>query len=251
MVNKRGQVTIFIIVAVVIVAIAVLFYTLSSRITVGGDDDVKNPAAFIKSCVQEELEDILYVISIQGGTLVPTSYFTYDDVRINYLCYTNQYETTCVNRKPFLKQDVEVEITEAIQDQVDNCFITLKRSYEEEGYSVGIIPGGKNTQLLPKRLILQLGYKLTLTKEKTEIYEDFDIILNNNLYELMDTAFYIIKSEVVHGVADPFFFMLGNSHLRVEINPRDDGTNIYTITDKDLNDKFQFASRSHVEPPGY
>jgi len=41
------------------------------------------------------------------------------------------------------------------------------------------------------------------------------------------------------------------SDLRVDKNLRDDGTKIYIITDRNTGNKFQFASRSLVFPPGF
>jgi hypothetical protein len=78
------------------------------------------------------------------------------------------------------------------------------------------------------------------------------VILNNNLYELISIANSIIEWEVIEGKADPRIYMaLYNDFLIVERNHRDDGTNIYVLTDKNTEDKFQLASRSWVSLPGH
>jgi hypothetical protein len=39
--------------------------------------------------------------------------------------------------------------------------------------------------------------------------------------------------------------------LKVEKKSPEYGTSIYILTDRETNDKFQFAARSVVMPPGY
>ena len=49
--KKRGQVTIFIIIAIVIVGLAVLMYALSPRLGIGSFSEIKNPQDFIQTCI--------------------------------------------------------------------------------------------------------------------------------------------------------------------------------------------------------
>ena len=55
--KKRGQVTIFIIIAIVIIAAAILIYTLVPKASTGTTFDAKNPQGFIQSCLQKTIED--------------------------------------------------------------------------------------------------------------------------------------------------------------------------------------------------
>jgi len=111
---------------------------------------------------------------------------------------------------------------------------------------------GKTTlELLPKRIVANFDYSLTVSKAQTNRYDDFSVILNNNLYELISIANSIIEWEATLGDVDPRTYMALYPDLRVEKNLRDDGTKIYVLTDKNTGNKFQFASRSLVFPPGH
>lgn len=118
--ENKGQVTIFIIIAIFVVAIGVLIYTLSPQIRTGIQKETKNPEEFIQTCLEEEIEDAVKTLSPQGGSIEPVHYILYQDERIEYLCYTNEELRTCVVQQPLLKQHIESEIEEEIKDDVGN-----------------------------------------------------------------------------------------------------------------------------------
>jgi hypothetical protein len=259
LINKRnkGQVTIFIIIAIIIVGLAILFYFIIPGAEVTTVFDEKNPNTFIQACLEDKIEDTVELISLQGGSIVPEHYFTYNDINIEYLCYTNKnvgevVDPTCVIQQPLLKQHIESEIENEIREDVVTCFNALKESYEEKNYNVNLGSGITTVELLPKRVVASFNYVLTVSRAQTDRYDSFSVILNNNLYELISIANSIIEWEVVEGKADPRIYMaLYNDFLRVDRIARDDGTNIYILTDKNTEDKFQLASRSLVFLPGH
>jgi hypothetical protein len=249
--EKRGQVTIFIIIAILVVGVAALIYFLipKSETTTGFDE--KNPHSFIQTCLEDKIKDTAETVSLQGGSLAPEHYFTYNNVNIEYLCYTNENYETCIIQQPLLKQHIESEIENEIIEDVVNCFNALKESYEERNYNVEMEVGKTTLELLPKRIVISFDYILTVSKDQTDRYNDFSVILNNNLYELISIANSVTEWEATVGDVDPRTYMALYPDLRVEKNLRDDGTKIYVLTDKNTGNKFQFASRSLVFPPGH
>ncbi len=249
--NKRGQVTIFIIVAIIVVALAVLFYMISPRLGIDLTPAAKNPQEFIKTCIEEDIEESVERLSLQGGSVESGNYFLYENNKIEYLCYTNEYYKTCVVQQPLLKQHIESEIKNSIQDQVDACFSSLKDSYEKKGYGVDLKSGETKVELLPKRIISTFSYEVILTKAETEKYEQFSVILNNNLFELTSIANSIIEWETTYGDAETTVYMNYYHDLKVEKKKQQDGTTIYILTDRNTGNKFQFASRSVAWPSGF
>ena len=67
--KKRGQVTIFIILAVFIVADTAVIYSFYPQIRSAFVTDLKNPGAFIEECLREDLENAVELIRIQGGSV--------------------------------------------------------------------------------------------------------------------------------------------------------------------------------------
>ena len=251
--NKKGQVTVFIIAAILIVALALAIYFLRPGITSTTGFDEKNPKGFIQNCIQDDLENAVNLVSIQGGSIAPEHYFTFNEINIEYLCYTNENLKLCSVQQPLLKQHIESEIENDIKDEVSSCFNKLIASYESSGYTASfeVSANPVKVELLPKRIVATFNYNVTASKTDTKRYDSFDMILNNNLYELTSIAKSIIEWETEVGDADPALYMTYYSDLRVQKNLRDEGTRIYTITDRNTENKFQFASRSLVWPAGY
>ncbi len=249
--SKRSQVTIFIIVGILIVIFAILIYLFYPDIRTSVTTETKNPSQFIQDCVQEEIENAVNTLSTQGGFLEPEHYFLYKDQKIGYLCYTNEYYQTCIVQQPLLKEFIESEIRDEIQGKVDECFDSLVKNYEDKRYQVDLKKGETKIELLPKRIVTTFNDSLTLTKGKTENYDSFRVVLNNNLYELVSITNSIIDWEATYGDSETTLYMTYYHDLKVEKLKQSDGTTIYILTDRNNGNKFQFASRSIAWPPGY
>jgi len=250
--QKRGQVTIFIIIAILIVGIAVLVYTLVPKVKTGTTFDVNNPSGFIQSCLESEIEKSVEVASNQGGSIAPEFYFMYGGDKIEYLCYTAEYYATCVVQQPMLKQHIEAEIKKDISEEVAACFSSLEQNYQNEGYTVRLDKGQTVFELLPKRISTRFeNYVLTVSKGETARYDSFSVVLNNNLYELVSIANSIIEWETRYGDAETTLYMSYYKDLKVEKKVQQDGTTVYILTDRNTEKKFQFASRSVAWPPGF
>lgn len=248
--EKRGQVTIFIIIAVIIVALAVLIYFVYPKITTSGIET--NPTQYIQDCLKGDIETNINKISLQGGSLNPTLYSLYNDEKIEYICYTNEYYQRCVMQQPFLKTHIEEEIKNSISEKTKECFDSLEENYKKKGYEVNLIRNDYSVELLPEKIVTTFDYYLGLTKgSTTNKYEVFKIVLNNNLYELVSISNSILESEARYGDAETTNYMTYYHWLKLEKKAIGDGTKIYILTDRNSENKFQFASRSIVWPAGY
>ncbi len=249
--GKRGQVTIFIIIAIIIIVIGVLIYLFYPQIKSWISPESKNPGLFLQNCLEDEIERTVENLSLQGGSTNPEHFYLYQDNKLEYLCYTNENYKTCLVQQPMLKSHIESEIKNEISEEVNACLEDLESSFKEEGYSVNIEDGDVVVELLPERIVTTLTHKLTLTRGDAKRYESFKIILNNNLYELISIADSIVDWEASYGDVDPSTYMGYYHGLKVEKLNQEDGSTVYILTDKDAENKFQFASRSVAWPIGY
>jgi len=250
--EKRGQVTIFIIIALLIIGIAIAIYFLIPRAETGTTFDVKNPNAFLQSCLEDNVNNIIDTLSLKGGSIDPENYFLYQGEKIEYLCYTNEYYKTCIIQQPLLKQHIEAEIKKNIVDDVQACFNSLENNYKNQGYNVNLQDGKTVVELLPKRVAINFeDYILTITKGGTEKYDSLNVVLNNNLYELTSIVNSIIDWESAYGDAETTTYMAYYKDLKVEKRVQQDGTKIYVLTDRNTGKQFRFASRSVAWPPGF
>ena len=259
--SKRAQVTIFIIIAIMIFVMGILAYLFFPQIKSTIGRGVKNPQTFIQECIEGDIEDAVQTVSLQGGDINPKFFSTFNNIKIKNLCYATQYCMLCSVQEPQLKPHIEREIKENIGQKVDNCFNALKQSYTRRGYNVDLSSkdnfgepkeGPIKVELLPKRIVSTFNYSLTLTKEDTEKYDSFNVVLNNNLYELISIANSILEWEATYGDTDVTIYMDLYPNLKIEKKLLSDGTKIYIITDRKRKNKFEFASRSLVfSPAGY
>ncbi len=245
--NKKGQVTIFIIIAILIVlVIFVLFYS-----------DIKmlisepEPVDQLRGCVKDAVDEVFENISLQGGTLNPENYFLYQGDKIEYLCYTNEYYKSCVMQKPLITQGVEKEIKDYISPKVEQCLGNLKISLEGKGYRVDSNFEGVDVRLVPERITIDTKSNLVITKESVVRYKNIKTELPTGLYNLLMISSSIANWETRYGDSDPMGFMGFYPNLKVEKKKQGEGTKIYILTNTMTKEKFQFASRSYVQPPGY
>ena len=251
--NKRGQVTIFIIVAIVIVVIGVLVFLLWPRITSTSTFDVENPEIFMQDCVEGELRNLVYDLTRHGLALEPQNYAFYETEKIQYLCYTSEYNQPCIRSPPFVKDTLEEQVSLNIKSKVESCFDNLVEKYQSKAYAVELKRslGQVETKVLPLEIKTSLlKYELTISKSSTERHKSFNIILNSNLYEVLNVASHILDDEANFGEADKIKYMLDNLGLEITGPEYTDGTKIYIIKDKKTKEVFQFASRSLVQRPG-
>ena len=139
--GKRGQVTIFIIIAILIIVLGILIYLYYPKIFSKVSTETKNPSAYIQECMQQKIEDTVETISLQGGSVNPEFYYSYyngeGEDKIEYLCYTNQNYQKCIVQEPQLIAHIEQEILDTIEPSMENCFTLMVESYEKKGYDVG------------------------------------------------------------------------------------------------------------------
>jgi hypothetical protein len=266
--SKRGQVTIFIILGVIIVGAAALVYFLYPQIK-SAFLGISDPQGFIQNCVQDKIKTIISNLSMQGGSLAPQNYYPYYNeitnkiYTVDYLCYNNQDYLPCVMQQPLLQQHVGSEIQTNLQSTADSCFADLQKNYQNRGYTVDFVKGSTIVDILPGRVVVTFNNQLTLTKDTTQRYGQFKAVVSNNLYDFLSITSSILNWEATYGDAPAPTYMLYYHDLIVEkkeVGARSDpaaggrnsdGTKIYILTNINTGEMFQFATRGFVIPPGF
>ena len=248
--GRKGQVTIFIIIAIIIVSVGALLYFFVPSIRNSIGTRIENPNDFIDTCVKDKLRESVELVSANGGSIEPEHTVNYKGEEIEYLCYTNRDFVLCSVEQPFLRKHIEEEIYDNIRDVAVECFGDLEKVYRNRGYDVNLEPFEMKVELLPKRVVVTFNSELVLTKGETERYEQFVVFMNNNLYELVGIANSILEKETLSGIAQLDFYRSIYGQINFERNYLADETKIYSLTDRTSGDKFRFASRSLTHGPG-
>jgi hypothetical protein len=258
MLNKKSQITIFIIIGIILfVTLIILFlFRLDFDKIDEGDESEINANAFLKTCLEEKVENTIEVLLLQGGyinnTLSKQFQFSGEDYHdIAYLCYTGSNYIPCKNQEPLLISHLENETKKDISNQVRECFDKLSISLEKEGYVVDAIYRNFNVSLKEGKVIINIGAKLKLTRnEQTFNYENFEVIFLSKLYDLAIVANEVIFQESKYCHFEDVGYMVLYPNYKIKKTRTNDLSIIYTLLHKESNEKFRFAIRTCVMPPG-
>lgn len=245
--DRRGQVTMFVILAVIVVAVVVVIFTFPSVNVFSSD---VNPSSYLRNCISPEIENIKNVLSEQGGYSNPDNYVLYQDKRLQYLCYTSENHVPCKVQQPLLLKHVQDEIKNYIEPRAKQCFEDLKDQYESRGFEVSSRASEINVNVVPNVINVEFIAPLTISKESTQTFDKLSVGISSNWYDLISYATSIIKQESIYGDSETNLYIAYYPNLKIEKTRRDDGSTIYELSDVTTEDKFAFASKSLVWPQG-
>ena len=255
--KSKAQVTVFIILAIFIVAAIALLFIFKNDLPIStGGKPAQNPDAFFETCIQEKIKDTADLISIQGGYAKPELFFDFkfedeESQKISYLCYNQNYYLPCINQEPMLLEHLKDELYREIKFDMKNCFDDLSKALSKKGYSVDATYNDFEITLAPKKIIVDIFGQFILTKSgETTTQKDFRVIVPTHFYDNAVVAQEIISQEARFCSFDQTGFMLLNPEFNINKFRTSDSTTIYTIENRDSKEKFRFAVRSCVIPPG-
>jgi len=256
--NKSGQVTIFIIIAILIVAAVLIFlFVLNSKTPSTTEKPSENAGSFLDSCLKETLKESIEVIGNHGGTADPLfgKKFVFEDVgatELMYLCYTQNYYEQCSNQQPMLISHVKEEIGDYIEDEINYCWSELGKSFEKEGYVVEAQRiRGYEVELGYNDVKVVIDGVISLTKSgETTREEKFTATLPSKFYEVTRVAQEITSQEATYCSFNHLGYMLTYPEFKIIRTLTSDSVKIYDVEHRETGEKFRFAIRGCVIPPG-
>lgn len=249
-VNKRGQVAIFIIVALVIVSVilVIFLYPRISPIISGGE---LNPQTYLSECIQPEIDSSVSLLAKQGGYANPDGFIVYKNQKLKYLCYTSEFYKPCVVQQPMLKPHFESELNSLLAPKAAQCIKNLQAEYEQRGYTVSISKTESKTEIIPGKIRVNFITPMTITKETSNSFTGFNIEINSGMYELLAIASSIVDFESTLGDSETTLYLQYYPNLKIEKTKLSEGSKIYILSDVISGESFTFASRSLAWPAGY
>lgn len=247
--GKKGQVTIFIIVAIVIVLV-VLAVFLYPRISITGAQEF-SPNNYLKSCMEPGVKESAVLLGKNAGYSNPEGFIVNNGEKIKYLCYTNKYYEQCVVQQPMIRENFEKELQGMINSKAQGCIKSLKAEYESRGYGVSAGGAESSVSIVPGKIKINIRAPITITKEESKTFREFDIDYESNMYDLIMIAMSIVDYETTYGDSETTVYMQYYPDLKIEKETLSDGSRIYRITNVITDERFVFATRSVAWPPGY
>jgi hypothetical protein len=241
--EKRGQVTVFIILAIIFIVGIGVFFFVRSDISIGGEKvnpDVQPIYSSVENCLKEVGEDAIEYVGQTGG------YFTLPELStetsIAYYVYENK------NLMPS-KEEVEEEISTYVDAMLYFCNNEFS-NFPDFEVEVGDIK--TSAKIKEGKVVFNSKIPLSISKgDKTYTFDDFKNIevasRLNTIYEMADD----ITEEEMSSEGTCISCLIDwalEKDLFVEMNDYDEGVIIFTLRDESVqinnNDyRFYFANK--------
>lgn len=249
--DKKGQIAIFVIVALVIVGVIVVIFTYPKiKSFVAPTEFV--PSSYLQDCIQPEVKTAVELLAKQGGEEKPTGYVNYLDTKIKYLCYNSGYYQTCTVQQPMIMSGFANELKRILAPKANICAKNLITEYERRGYTVSSSEINSNVSMASGSIKIEFAAPMTITQEATtRTFDKFDVNYESSMYDLLSTATSIIDYEATYGDSETTTYLSYFPNLKIEKIKLADGVKVYKLTDVVTTEVFQFATRSLVWPAGY
>lgn len=249
--NCKSQVTIFVIVALIIVVSIALVFTLV-RQNAGQISSTQDPRGYIQKCARDAATQIEKTILPNGGFASPSNYVTYKNNKVEYFCYTSQLDELCTSEHPMLNKEIEKQILNYVQPKLEQCFADVKAGFSQYDYKEGNL--SFNIQISPESINLNIEKEITVAKQ------DGTITLNNFNTALQSPLYYFIKfsNDIVNQelncncgkeACNADILAMDRNNPNFEITKpllSQKGEEVYEIKDIDSGKIFNFAVRNCV-----
>jgi hypothetical protein len=248
--NKKGQIAIFIILALILVVLFLMIFLLRKPPVVEVIDE-KNPQSYIDSCTRDAVKQAIVILSENGGDIQPRGSTMYHSINRTYLCYNANFYLPCINQRPLLIEHLEDEITNYATPLVEQCFVKLRTELEKK-YSIEMGGMQLSTKLQSKQVSIKIEreFKMTRGNEIRELKE-FKINLIHPLYDIAEVAMEISSQESRFCNFDILSYMIFYPDYNLNKYRPGNGDVIYQIKHIPTNQEFWFAVRSCALPPGF
>jgi hypothetical protein len=235
MVNKKGQLTIFLIISMIVLITLVILFYLQSKITESDKVDIQNIFSlelntapielYIQNCLKKVSLNAIKNVSQQGG------YYNLDNIlSTNSSLYTTSYYFYENNIVMPNKERVEEEIGNYIDDHLLKC-INEFNVFREEGFDISYHYMRSSVTLKPMEASVSIEMPLKITRDSaTQKIKSFFIDLKGiRLGKMLDVASILMGKQLFdsdHISLSYIYDVAKNNDFFIHIENEED-SNIY------------------------
>lgn len=240
--GKKGQITIFIIIAVVVISVSSLAYFFYPKINAIGS--ASDPVySYLSECIEGAILNSAQIFGYQQGYHTPPAK-SLETNSSNIAYYYFEGETN-IPRDSFFENELSKIINERVIEECTDFIF-----FEEDGYLIEFRSPDASTRILEDELRVAVDFPVTaIYGEDVSRFSGFNYNLPIRLGHILDTS-----RELVEGIKnnpeniDLTFFL--NQDLDISINEYDSCNQVYIIVDPEsrgwLNEDeyvFSFAAK--------
>ena len=247
--HKRGQVTLFIIIGIVLIlVIGLLFlfrgffieqYQSATNVEKYLGSQMKAIDKEIGECLYEETSKALVLFGKQGGYFKPSASVRYYGENVAVLCQNIPGEDYCLS-SGFVEMDVEDRLEDYVMHKFNSC-VSLE-SYKDKDYSFVTSSKQLFVNVNEDNVLMELNYPITLTKGAVSVErENFARVINVPLGRVVKVVSDILEDEATVGSFDPVTYGVDSygKHLVVVRKPYPD--KVYDVNIEGSDYHFKFA----------
>ncbi len=172
--DKRGQVTIFIIIAIIIVAGLVTYFLVRGNIAVSGVPAEFRPVYdYYSECIKTETKAALDLAGTQSGHVyvpeyIPGSEYAPFSSQLNFLGFPVPYwyyvsGNGIIKEQMPTKKEIEKEIAQYVKDKIANCDF---ESFSLQGFVIEREEGNVNVKIEEEKVNVEVNAPLSVSKEE-------------------------------------------------------------------------------------
>jgi hypothetical protein len=247
--KMRGQVVIWVFVALGLTAIFVLLMTLRPAPT-RTDISTSDPVMYIQGCVRDALRDELDVHLPTGG-ITGGKRIMFDNRSYVALCYNSKLFEPCVSQFPLPLETFTKQLYERTLPIVGSCFASLQHALEQQGTVASMQALTYSLSFAPGTLFVTITRSLSLSdRGTTRDYETFDFTLTTATYELLDLAREIASQEGQFCYFEYAGYMILYPEYTITKTALADTSKLYTLTHLPTQTSLGFVTRGCALPAG-
>lgn len=250
--NPKGQVALWFLLAIVIFGLIILFFIFRNNVSlVVNPSGEVNPEAFMKRCINDNAEEILEEMFINGGFIEPSNYIMYNDVNITYLCKNVGNYKPCINQHPMFLSEIRLELINNLRGRIDECLSILKEDVESEGRSFSLEEGEFLVDFAYGKVFITLKDKITISGDSVVFeYSDFQESVDFPAYDMAKIAMEIASQEAQYCYFEYVGYQLLYPDIKITKTTRNDATRIYNMEHIRTGKEMNIAIRGCAIPPG-
>ena len=203
--KKRGQISFFIVLGIVLVIGSLLFFLISTRtVRQPSETTVADETAsslqkeivdeYIEGCIDKTIVPAIKLMSEQGGTLNLVDYGLYNHIKYKYMLKSQHANDNTNCGIVVSRYSMEQEINQYLNDKLLGCVDF--QNFQNEGFEVEFGQHQTASEIAVDMVAIELTFPITISKGDFVIdFTEFKENIMLPLGRLFDTSLLVMKNE--------------------------------------------------------
>ncbi len=211
--TRRGQMTVFVIIAIAIVAAVVIYFIARGELGISGISPELQPVFdYYEGCINQEAKAAIELAQSQGGFVnienyAPGSEYAPTSSQLNFLGFPVPYwyyvsGNGLIKENVPLKSDIEEEIAEYVEEKINDCDFD---SFYAQGFSIEINDADAEVNIEDENVNIAIDSDLVVSKGEDSARKSVhETDIDSKLGKFYDLAIKIYEKERTEAVLDSY-----------------------------------------------